>query len=126
MPSNVLHRIRIARLRSLNILNTKLAKYNNVSKHFHVLHATRLRNICLAREDSLLHARHVFALARDSLRAPDPERNVVHNALPRVVSLAVLLDECVVLFFLDHVVRAPLFDLAVTGLLPSLKIGLCL
>ena len=80
------------------------------SQHLHVLHAASLRNICFTCENGLLHATHVLSRAAYCLAARG-EGDVVDDALPGVVALAVLLDQGVVLFFFDCIIGLTLFNL---------------
>ena len=90
------------------------------SKHFYILHATRLRDVSLPRQDCLLHPSDVFTLAR--CRMSTRHINVVDNALPRIIASSVLLEETVVLFFLDGIVGVSLFGLVCPVLLPLTQI----
>ena len=85
------------------------------------MHASCLRNISLAREDSGFHARHVFSISTDGLAA---EVAIVDDALPRVITLSVFFDERIVLFFFDLVIDAARLDLFVTLLLPLVEVCL--
>lgn len=95
------------------------------SQHFDVVHSTSFCDVGLARKNSWFHATHILALRRDCL-SRGSEADIVHDALPRVITLSVFFDQSVVLFFLDNIVRAALFNLIVSLLLPWGEVGLSL
>ena len=92
------------------------------SQHLHFVHAAGLGDVGLAGEDGLLHATHILALRGECLRVA--EADVVDDTLPRVIALSMFLDERVVLFFLNHIVGAALFNLPVALGLPPVQVRL--